>query len=516
MTRYMALVIVTVTAWTLGCLATASPASAAEFVVDPKGAAARDANPGTAAKPLKTLAKALKLAKAGNTILLRTGDYPAVTISKTYRKPLTIRAAKGARPVMTGGVAIRKGGGVRLSGLTFTWPAGGRPDKPMTPFIEITDSKDVEIAECEIFDDPKLSEWSGWVCRISDSERVTVRDSKAHHFYFGFSAYQCKHVIFRNLEIGPWTHEDGIRVTQCEGPILIEGCHISNTGAAGRRGGHVDGIQGVHWSDNVTIRNCHIHGMGQGIGVFASAKRRRKNWHIEGNLIYDVYAPHACSIYDTDGVTMINNTFPQNRPFLVNCTGGVVKNNIIGLGSSAKNIGGQADYNLWIAGGTKIGEHDLVGVDPKFVNVPLLRLKSDRNRLKEMTRRKFFFRGSLKGQIAVGDTVEVMNTDGSGRDAKPRKVTAVGNDWLEVNTPLATDPGWAGVVVFKWAAGQKLLVPNYRLKANSPAVDSADSSVKRGRDRDGHKPTDTRRVANTGAGAVKYLDRGAFEFVPTK
>jgi parallel beta helix pectate lyase-like protein/FecR-like protein/uncharacterized protein DUF1565 len=493
-----------------------APSKGAGFVVDPKAPAASDENPGTAGKPLKTLAKALELAKAGDTIVLRTGDYPAVEISKTYEKPLTIRAAKGARPVMTGGVAITKGGGVRLLGLTFTWPAGGRPAKPMTPFIAITDSKDVEVAECEIFDDPKLSEWSGWACRIGNSERVTVRDSKAHHFYFGFSIYQSKHVILRNLEIGPWTHEDGARVTQCEGPVLIEGCHINNEGAAGRKGGHVDGIQGVHWNNNVTIRNCHIHGMGQGIGSFSRGENRNKNWRIEGNLIYDVYAVHAASVYQCDGLVMINNTFPQNQPILARSTGLVIKNNIFGLSSGTEKLkGADVDYNLWITG-TKIGEHDLAGVNPKFVNAPLLEMKDDRRRRKEMTRSKFFLRASLKGKIAVGDMVEVMNTDGTGRDAKSRKVTDVGDKWIEVDPPLATDPGWGGVRVFKWPAGHKNLVPDYRLRADSPAIDSADSSVKRGPDRAGHKATDTPGVANTGAGDVKYLDRGALEFVPTK
>jgi pectate lyase len=524
--RYVMMVVVLSGLVQLSNLQGVATAASGGFVVDPKAPAASDENPGTADKPLKTLAKALELAKAGDTIVLRTGDYPAVEISKTYEKPLTIRAAKGARPVMTGGLAIRNGGGLRISGLTFTWPAGGRPDMPFTGFIAIGDSKDIEIAECEIFDDPKLSNWSGGACYITRSEHVTVRDSKAHHFYFGISVTESKHVILRNLEIGPWTHEDGIRVTACEGPILIEGCHISNAGVGGRkRSGHLDGIQGVYWSENVTIRNCHIHDIGQGIGAFLihKGKKPRRNWRIEGNLIYDISAPHACSIYDCDGVTLINNTFPQDQPLLhKNTTGIVAKNNIFRYGTKdAKKLMGagaavEYDYNLWI-GGTKVGEHDLAGVDPKFVNAPLFELKSDHQRLKEMTRSKlcFHIRTSLKGKIAVGDTVEVMNTDGSGRDAKPRKVTAVGDNWLEFDPPLATDPGW-GAMVFKWPAGHKNLVPDYRLRADSPAIDSADSSVKRGRDRAGHKATDAPGVANTGAGDVKYLDRGALEFVPGK
>jgi hypothetical protein len=58
-----------------------------------------------------------------------------------------------------------------------------------------------------------------------------------------------------------WSHEDGASDTHCEGPILIEGCHITNSGKAGAKGGHVDGIQSVYWSHNVTIRNFRADGV---------------------------------------------------------------------------------------------------------------------------------------------------------------------------------------------------------------------------------------------------------------
>jgi len=169
------------------------------------------------------------------------------------------------------------------------------------------------------------------------------------------------------------------------------------------------------------------------------------------------------------------------------------------------------DYNLWLAG-AKIGEHDLTG-DAKFVNAPAVTLKSDPN---AAARGKIKFRESLTGRVAVGDIVEVMPMDGSARDAKARKVTAVAGGAIEFDPPLDRDPGHEPVFVYKWPAGAKDLVPDYRLKADSPAIDSADGSVKRGRDMDGHEPTDDPATANTGAGDVKYLDRGAFEYVPAK
>jgi len=510
----IAIVCVVVAAWAAGSLA-AAPARAAQWHVAPGHAAASDSSTGTPERPLKTFAKALDLAKGGDTIVLAAGEYPAAAIGKTYDKPLTIRAAKDARAAFVGGLSINRGGGLRLSGLVFTWTEATRPANPMGTFVAITGAQDVEIAECEFVDDPKRTEWAGWLCNITDSRGITVRDTKAHHFYFGFSAHRSRDVTFRNLEIGPWTHEDAIRVTDSEGPVLIEGSHICNMAVAGRKGGHVDAIQVVGWAENLTVRNCHIHGMGQGIGAFGGRDRRHKNWRIEGNLIYDVYAPHVCSVYNGDGIVVVNNTFPQNRPILSNCTGGIVRNNIIGV-SGAKEPGVESDYNLYIPQGPKLGEHDLVGVDPKFVNAPLATIKSDSRRLKEMTRSKFFLRGALRSLFAVGDLVEVVNSDGSARDGKQHKVTAVGDDFVEVDPPLAGDPAWAGIVLHKWPAGHKNLVPDYRLRPDSPAIDSADSTVKRDKDRDGHEPTDAPGTANTGAGPVKYLDRGAFEFTRGK
>ncbi|HOI56749.1 MAG TPA: DUF1565 domain-containing protein, partial [Phycisphaerae bacterium] len=237
----IAIVCVVVAAWAAGSLA-AAPARAAQWHVAPGHAAASDSSTGTPERPLKTFAKALDLAKGGDTIVLAAGEYPAAAIGKTYDKPLTIRAAKDARAAFVGGLSINRGGGLRLSGLVFTWTEATRPANPMGTFVAITGAQDVEIAECEFVDDPKRTEWAGWLCNITDSRGITVRDTKAHHFYFGFSAHRSRDVTFRNLEIGPWTHEDAIRVTDSEGPVLIEGSHICNMAVAGRKGGHVDAI----------------------------------------------------------------------------------------------------------------------------------------------------------------------------------------------------------------------------------------------------------------------------------
>lgn len=491
--------------------------SAATIVVDPDHMAASDENAGTVTEPLKTVSKAVEKAVGGDLILLGNGSYPGIRVSATYETPLTIAAAEGATPRCQGTLDLSGARGVRIRGLLITWPQGNDVGK-MTPFIDMAEGRDIEISDCNVFDNPEQSEWRGLAANISGAKHVTMRDCEIHYVYFGVAVTQSETIRLEGLDIGPWTHEDGIRVTECLGPVLVDGCHLTNAGIAGRKGGHVDAIQVVFWSDNLTIRNCEIHGVSQAIGAFhcvdpraSIPDRRRKNWRIEGNVIYDVHTPHYATVCETDGVVVINNTFPQGRVNIFECTGAVVKNNIFGSGGLKKDAVVEADYNIWINGGEKLGEHDLVGVDPQFVNGETAFLKIRHKHLKECTRTKLFPH-DMKGRLAIGDKVEIVMSDGSARDGSLYGVTGLGDNWIEIDPPLPADPGFAGVLIYKWPEGQTNLCPDYRLLPGSPAIDSADSSIDRGRDRDGREPVDVPSIQNSGAGPVPYLDRGAFEW----
>src|SRR4051794_19645432 len=63
-------------------LAVAPAAQAKTVFVEPL--AGQDANAGTAAKPLRTLAKALSRAHAGDTVVLAAGTYSAGTNGERY------------------------------------------------------------------------------------------------------------------------------------------------------------------------------------------------------------------------------------------------------------------------------------------------------------------------------------------------------------------------------------------------------------------------------------------------
>lgn len=75
---------------------------AADYYVSPQG---DDAGPGTKAKPFKTLSKAVKKARAGDTVILRKGTYRETLRfqnSGTKENPLVFRAAEGENVVISG------------------------------------------------------------------------------------------------------------------------------------------------------------------------------------------------------------------------------------------------------------------------------------------------------------------------------------------------------------------------------------------------------------------------------
>ena len=82
---------------------------AADLIVDQRHAKASDDNPGSAEAPFKTIGKAVGLAKAGDTVLIKGGDYrEAVSIksSGTAEQPLVIKAAPGERVLINGSAPI--------------------------------------------------------------------------------------------------------------------------------------------------------------------------------------------------------------------------------------------------------------------------------------------------------------------------------------------------------------------------------------------------------------------------
>ena len=115
----------------IGTWQIATPASAAAtYFVATNGS---DANPGTQAAPLKTIAAAVREADSGDTIVLRGGYYHESV--QVYAKELHIRSADGERAILDGSVAVdgwqSNGGRWFAAGWTRQFPRLTQP--PVDP-----------------------------------------------------------------------------------------------------------------------------------------------------------------------------------------------------------------------------------------------------------------------------------------------------------------------------------------------------------------------------------------------
>jgi len=512
--------------WLVGCVAigVAGAAHGRTVVVNQSSPACSDENPGTAERPLKTIGRALQMAAAGDTIVVKAGRYAetvAPAKSGEEGKVIVLKAAEGEEVVVLGGMTLSGVNFFRAEGLTFV---PGEEMKGRGAFVVVRNCADVELSGLRMGEDPSKDDWVYRGMDVSSCTRTTVRSSRINFVDMGVALNSCRDCVFRDLDIGPWDHEDGLRMMRCDG-ILVENCTIHSEeiyrpGTAHRRSGHIDGIQIIRKNDNITVRNCHIYGTAQGIGAFTDSfgevegwNEPRKTLRIEGNLILTYNKYQGISMYRVESPVVINNTVPHSRIEIGTATGekGVVKNNIAAIGSISPAIT-DVDCNIWIEsvkGETRRGPRDLVRVDPKFVNAPSFDESTDYRAVDRYTEKRLVLSDPASGRMKVGDLVEI---DG---DRVLRKVTAVGDDWFEFEPALPAKPAGA-VRVANWREGTKEFVRDYRLREESPAVDSADATVGRGADRFGNTAYDVPGVENRGAGDPPYLDRGAFEHVPEK
>lgn len=107
-----------------------------------------DAAPGTAKRPVKTLRRALALARPGERVLVRGGTYPELTVAAprvTARRPIVLQPAPGERPVVTNGFKLDGARHVRIAGMTFDGSTN-----PQGFGTSIWDSEHVELSGNEI------------------------------------------------------------------------------------------------------------------------------------------------------------------------------------------------------------------------------------------------------------------------------------------------------------------------------------------------------------------------------
>jgi hypothetical protein len=209
-------------------LVLAAPAYAATLYVSPSGS---DTSPGTLAAPVATPARALQLAAAGDTILLRAGTYSITRTIDITKAGIVFKAAPGESVRIVAGTSD-------LTNLTS---------------VVVVYSSGVTVENLE------LQGASYYGVKITD-ERGPQSG-----------------IVLRNLHIHH-TGRDAIKAQGADG-VIIEDCQVGFTGA--RDASNAEGID-IMGSIGATVRRNYVHDIPT-TGIFVKAGTRQAV--VEGNRV---------------------------------------------------------------------------------------------------------------------------------------------------------------------------------------------------------------------------------------
>jgi parallel beta-helix repeat protein len=260
------------------------PPSSADYFVSPSGS---DSNPGTLDRPFRPLQKALNTVNAGQTIVIRAGEYPEwVTAGRggTPSAPVRVQGYPGEKPVITGRLKVTANH-VHVSGLVFD---GSTDANASEVLIYVYGGDYVRIFDNEI----RRAVKSGIFISASDGTEVT----------------------------GNWIHDNGTRWNLDHGVYWASG----NGGLIADNvieRNFAYGIQFYGNVDNVTITRNKISGSGR------------------GGIVIDTDTENTA-----DGNQVVSNTIFNNVEYGIRTgmyrvpgTGNAVRNNVI-YGNPKGNI----------------------------------------------------------------------------------------------------------------------------------------------------------------------------------
>ena len=309
-----------------------------------------DANNGLASgSAWKTLSKALSSAPAGSTVHVASGDYGMLQESVPAGRAsyLTIRATPGASPRLSGiniNYAAKSAALLRVVGFTIK---NYSYDPNNGHLINIADATDVELLNNTISSDSTRG--SGYAIAsatagnpftivgisMTNTERVTIRSNCVTGVSRGIQlADSLNASILRNY-ISPQAgtgiqylsnnanvliednHIQGMRFTPyctfVTTPYVLANCDPATTprdpNALVDPHASVISIR----SNDVTIRNNIMHGMGSSSGIMfytpdaAGGRADYSNITIEGNLLYDITNPSVLRFYGIADNVMVRN-----------------------------------------------------------------------------------------------------------------------------------------------------------------------------------------------------------------
>jgi len=384
-----------------GCGAAGVAAPGATYVVDNACAWASDENPGTEAKPWKTIQRAARQVRSGDTVYVMEGTYEGrVTFepgtSGSEGKPVRF-IARPRHAVRTQGFDTKNCDYLRLEGFVIT-PAPS-DSRPGGIGILVT-SRHVEIVD-NIFEKNRWFAISGrsWP---EDNYRVAtdvhVAFNRLDQCGFGFFISGRNWLVERNEARRMVWQMDG---DDCDYSRTFGLDHLvrDNRFHGSRREevkeSHIDGLQGYadnqEYGTNIRYERNVIFDTGQALYFSNSGKNSRpetKNWQFIENIIShepgsDIINSKAISMVRVPQVTAAYNTIHDMlfmgmgihySPDMV------VKGNLIS-GAKGYGYGGDespnatVDYNLMFQAGkpffdkvNRLAPHDLFDADPLFVD----------------------------------------------------------------------------------------------------------------------------------------------------
>jgi Right handed beta helix region/Protein of unknown function (DUF1565) len=259
------------------CEETPTAPSCRATIVDRRFVSQRgsDANPGTQARPWRTIEKALEMSKPGRAIFVRAGTYrewPTLTKSGTSSAPIILRAYPGERPVLSGRLKIT-GSYFRISGLVFD----GRASSESGVLLYISGGDHGEIDHNE-FQNASLSGiFLGDAENPSDQIQISgnhvhengSHDNLDHGVYIGYAR---DGVIANNIIDHNFAH--GIKMGPgAERMLVTQNTIVAN----GKSGIIVGGSEQRLSSENLVVNNVVAFNADWGIRTFWEGSPGRDN-----------------------------------------------------------------------------------------------------------------------------------------------------------------------------------------------------------------------------------------------